>query len=248
MKRLALLAVLLAWLVPALPAAEFWESKALKDWTDKDIQKLVTGSPWAKIARGVTDGAGSTAESQSSRPQPGLDRGTSEGLGAGPSMGGDQQSPFESAAKAAAVMPDITVAVRWLTSLPMRQAQIRAKYGKDADTAQAAKQYVETVPSFYTLGVAGVPGLFLSAYGGDRAKEMVQQTAILSIKGKEALHAAAVQLVPNGANMDVLIAFPRMMPITLADQEVTFTTRLGSMSVRTTFRLKDMQVRGKLEL
>ncbi|MEQ1948547.1 MAG: hypothetical protein ABL995_15255, partial [Bryobacteraceae bacterium] len=180
--------------------------------------------------------------------QPGLGRNSTEGLGAGPSIAGDQQTPFDSSAKAAAVIPEMTLAVRWLSSLPMRQAQVRSKYGKDAETSAAAKQYVETDQAYYTLGVAGVPGLFLSAYGGDRAKDMVQQTATLTIKGKEPLRAVAVQLIPNGANIDVLIAFPRMTAITLADQEVNFSTRLGSMSVRTTFRLKDMQVRGKLEL
>ena len=43
-----------AAVVPAvLSAADLWDSKPFQDWTDKDVQKLVSNSPWARQARAV---------------------------------------------------------------------------------------------------------------------------------------------------------------------------------------------------
>jgi len=39
------------WLV--LMAAPFWESKAPRDWTDDELQQLLTDSPWAQTIDGV---------------------------------------------------------------------------------------------------------------------------------------------------------------------------------------------------
>jgi len=233
-----------------LSAADFWENKPLTEWSDKDIQKLVTNSPWARQAKGVADSPTQTSslDGAAGIPEAGLGRTSSEGLGAGSSGTLNSPSPFDSATRAAAAIPEVSVTVRWLSALPMRQAQMRAKYGKEADSSPAAKQYLETEPTYYTLGVAGVPGLYLSAYGGDRAKELIQKLTTLTMKGKEALRPVAVQFIPNGANIDVLIAFPRTSPITLADQDVDFNGRLGTLGVHYRFRLKEMQVRGKLEL
>ncbi|MCP5115551.1 MAG: hypothetical protein GY953_32390, partial [bacterium] len=49
MKR-SLLAVFLMLSLGALLlyGADFWEKKELKDWSEKDVKKMLTNSPWAK--------------------------------------------------------------------------------------------------------------------------------------------------------------------------------------------------------
>src|SRR5665213_3648005 len=43
-----------AALAPAvLWAADVWETKPFKNWSDKDIQKIFNNSPWARQARAV---------------------------------------------------------------------------------------------------------------------------------------------------------------------------------------------------
>ena len=249
MRRAALFLWSFIYMSAGLSGAEFWETKSLAEWSDKDIQKLVTNSPWARQTKGVADGATESTpfDTASGIPQAGLGR-ASEGLGASGPGASNTPAPFDSATRAAAVIPEVSVTVRWLSALPMRQAQMRAKYGKEADASPAAKQYLETEPVYYTIGVSGVPGLYLSAYGGDRAKELIQKFTTLTLKGREPLRPVAVQFVPNGPNIDVLIAFPRSGAITLADQDVDFSGRLGTLGVHYRFRLKDMVARGKLEL
>lgn len=245
MKLALVLLVVFVCLPARASAADFWETKNIGDWSDKEVQKLATNSPWARQAKGVADDPGAAASG--GIPEPGSRPAAPEGLG-GATGSINPPSPFDSATRAASITPEVSVFVRWLTSLPMRQAQMRAKYGKETDSSPAAKQYIEKEPSYYTLGIAGVPGLYLSAFGGDRAKEMIQKSTTLTPKGKEPLRPVAVEFISNGATIDVLIAFPRVPTITLADHDTDFSSRLGTLSVRCRFRLKDMQVRGKLEL
>ena len=88
----------------------------------------------------------------------------------------------------------------------------------------------------------------MSAGGGDQARQTIAEKSTLTVIGREPLHPIGVDFLPNGSAVDVLIAFPRSMPITLGDQEVELASEIGRVTVRYKFKLKDMVVRGKLEL
>jgi hypothetical protein len=42
-----------SWLLAgvALIAADFWEERPFTEWSDKDVEKMLTDSPWALSAR-----------------------------------------------------------------------------------------------------------------------------------------------------------------------------------------------------
>jgi hypothetical protein len=98
------------------------------------------------------------------------------------------------------------------------------------------------------ISVAGIPGALVALGGAETAKRSIQDQTTLAAKGKPALHPNAVEFVQGGDNVDVLLAFPKTSPFTLADQEIDFASRIGTVDVKYRFRLKDMIVRGKLEL
>jgi hypothetical protein len=52
----------------------------------------------------------------------------------------------------------------------------------------------------------------------------------------------------EGRATEVLFAFPKTTPITEDDKEVEFNVKIGDFSIRQKFRLKDMVVKGKLDL
>ncbi len=145
-------------------------------------------------------------------------------------------------------LQQIPVIVRWQSALPLRQAQMRGKFGKEAATSPEAQKFLTVEPSIYVVGIAGLAGSIVSAGGGDQARQTIAEKSTLTARGKEPLHPVGVDFVPNGSTVDVLIAFPRSMPITLEDQEVELTSEIGRATVRYRFKLKDMVVRGKLEL
>jgi hypothetical protein len=235
-------------LLPAmLWAADFWESKPFTDWSDKEVRRVMTNSPWARQTNtamanarptpppGDSPGSGLPGADGSVIRVPNLGRvgGTDAGLGIPPDSSFEQGLP---------------VLIRWQTALPVRQAQMRSKYGKEAATAPGAKKILDQDPALYVISVTGVPGSLVTLGGVETAKRSIRDQTTLAARGKPALHPDAVEFVPGGDQEDVLLAFPKTLPFTLADQEIDFASRIGTVDVKYRFRLKDMVVRGKLEL
>ena len=250
MNHLALFAALAS---AVLSAADVWEVKPFQDWTDKDLRKVVNNSPWARQTLAVLGNA--TSNPPGTNAQPTVSDAssndtsvTSAGRGAGGTepMGG---TPRDFGRGPEAVQPSgIPVIIRWHSALPLRQAQMRGKYGKEAATSPEAQRFLAQDPAIYVVGVAGLGGSIVSAGAGDQAKQNIAQKTTLRVKGKDPLRPIAVDFVPNGSAVDVLIGFPRAMPIKLEDQEVELVSQIGSATVRCRFRLKEMVVRGKREL
>jgi hypothetical protein len=125
---------------------------------------------------------------------------------------------------------------------------MRAKYGKEATTAPGAKKILDQDPTRYVISVTGIPGALVTLGGAENAKRSIQEQTTLTARGKPALHPDVVDLVPGADDVEVLLAFPKTSPFTPADQEIEFASRIGTVDLKYRFRLKDMVVRGKLEL
>ena len=140
--------------------------------------------------------------------------------------------------------PQVHAIVRWESAQPMF----------DASKKQPAKEAAD----YYIVSVSGLPmGQGRGRAQGkeeegtapaDRRKAMVQrmkEETSLMRKGKDPIHADRVEMVQGL----IVFLFPRdKQPITDADKEVTFQTRLGAIDVKTKFPLKDMMYQGKLAL
>ncbi len=142
----------------------------------------------------------------------------------------------------------IPVIVRWQSALPLRQAQMLGKYGDSVAILPEAQKFLADEPSLYVVAISGLAGSLVSAGGGDQARQSIAEKSTLTVRGKPPLHPIAVDFLPVGSTVDVLIGFPRTTRITLEDQEVELASEIGRASVRYRFKLKDMIVRGKLEL
>jgi hypothetical protein len=236
-------------LLPAtLWAADFWDSKPFTDWSDKEVRRVMTNSPWARQTNTAMTNARPSLPPADSPASgfPGADGSLIRvpNLGrVGSADAGPAITPPDSS-----VEQGLPVMIRWQTALPIRQAQMRAKYGKEAATAPGAKKILDQDPTMYVISVAGIPGALVTLGGAETAKRSIQDQTTLAAKGKPALHPNAVEFVQGGDNVDVLLAFPKTSPFTLADQEIDFASRIGTVDVKYRFRLKDMIVRGKLEL
>lgn len=232
-------------------AADFWE-KPFTDWSDKELRRVLTNSPWARQTNTVMTNARPNLPPADSPASgfPGGDGslirepnfGRAGGTGSGPTTT-LPETPFEQG---------LPVLIRWQTALPIRQAQMRGKYGKEAATAPGAKKILDQDPTVYVISVTGIPGSLVNLGGAETAKRSIQDQTTLTARGKPALHPNAVEFVHSGDNsgdnVDVLLAFPKTSPFTPADQEIDFASRIGTFDVKYKFRVKDMVVHGKLEL
>jgi hypothetical protein len=226
-----------------LTAADFWNSKAYTEWSDKDLKKIMTDSPWAKRTA-VLSAEGPSAPSIGG-PTP------SRGKG-GPAAGGDDSSaPAPLSEKGggggggAVQMPSAEVVVSWAMSVPIKQAIAKAKYGKEVATSPEAKAFLEREEQFYVIEVTPFP---FRGRSGDEFRSALAKSAVLNIKGKDSIHAMDVQVTPRGGTLDMFFLFPRQRVITLEDVEVEFSAKASEVPIRQRFKLKDMVFSGKLAL
>jgi hypothetical protein len=249
-----------------LEAGEFWEDKPRSEWTDKEVQKLLTRSPWAKETtvnfRGAATRGGGGPIGGPDMGGPGMGGpGTGgpgmggpggggpgmggPGMGQGPLPGGGRGTPPGGADEGVGGMRSARALVRWESALPIREAE--------------GGKLPAPVESNYLISVSGIPmPMPGGATSGESDRSMPQRrdamleefktSTSLRRKGKDPIKPDSVMEAP-GAGHALLFVFPHGTdPITPEDKEVTFIAEPGPMEIKTKFSLKDMKYHGKLEL
>ncbi|MEO8097899.1 MAG: hypothetical protein ABI811_09375 [Acidobacteriota bacterium] len=227
MKRLALLALTLT---VSLWAADFW-AKPYAEWNDKELQLMITDSPWADRMAVETGQRGAIGNADDK----------------GGAIQGNLTAP---------------ITVVWATALPVKQAMARLTPGP------AATAMLERQETSYVLRLVGFPGSVRGA-ALDTAKLTAETT--IKVKGKPDLHPADIQIPgaapaaaaggtpgrggpgggrggPGGATFEIFMVFPKTANFSVDDKEIEFATKVGAMSIRKKFKLKDMLYNGKLEM
>jgi len=237
MRRLA--PVLLAF---CLYAAEPWQSKPFTDWSDKDINKILTNSPWA---RPVSVEGGASAAESFGRDRGQMPGGRSLDAATGPAVmapgGGGARMPADTSTPIGDQSHSLVLTVIWQSALPVKQALVRRKYGEEAGISPVAKKILDD-DSAYMIAVTGIPPTT-----APQPKAAILAQTSLSSKNKE-LRPSDVILPPPGKGADIVFVFQKTTPITADDKDVEFVTKLGALNVKCRFRLKDMLLNGSLAL
>ncbi len=221
-------------------AAQSWNKKNSAEWSPKEVERLLTDSPWASQVNASFDNSPAPEPYIQTGPLPGP---AQAGLANGRGVSDGKWDGGVSRNRPGGV-PSLPVLVRWDSALPVREALLRSQAGTNFSSEQAEKDYIISV-----MGL--VPGGTYKRSGENpqNPEEMLNglmaASAILR-RGKPAVRATQIKL--DASTGAVHLFFPRTEPITPSDKEVTFATRFGSMRVEKTFRLKDMAYKGKLEL
>jgi hypothetical protein len=224
MKKLAALAIIFS---VCLWAADFWQSKPYTEWSDKDVSKMASNSPWAKEfsveMTGMAAGGGGGGKSGGKRDG---------GQTGGPDAGGGA--------------PSLTLTIRWVSALPVKQALVRMNFKGDAANSDQVKKALDAVEPDYVVVVAGLNRAMVRGSADELKQAMIAATELV-IKGKEPIKAKDFRIVGQG-RVDAVFSFPKTNPITEDDKEVEFSSKVGTISIKQRFRLKDMTFNGKLEL
>ena len=236
--------------VATLWAADFWQKTKFTEWSDKDAQKMLKDSPWARpvevrLGGGAGGGGGSKGGGRGGRGGGGemsaapsasddFGGGGGGGRGGGGGGGGMQESA-----------PGQVLIVRWHTAMPVRQAVARMRFGKEAGTSPEAAKLLQPEEKRYVVGIAGLPPQLVMRMKPAELKSR----ATLKLKGKDAIQALDVlaDKGERGANLYLIFSRPDN-PITLEDGDVEVVLKLASVEIKHRFRLKDMVFEGKLEL
>jgi hypothetical protein len=236
-----------------LMAAEPWKSKEAAQWTDDDINKELTDSPWAKEKtvspqrqqqsggrgmgrRGGMGGGG----------YPGGGGGGYPGGGGGYPSGGGGGNPSDSS---------MNLTIRWDSALPVQQALKR----QGVASAEEVKTVSEASEKYYVIAVFGfhMPSARRRndnsddsdqdrSSSGDRMRTQLLDAAQLEPKGGRALYAQDVQIEGGGSEIHFL--FPRNPGIASSTKEVDFILQIRDIKVEHKFHFSDMQYQGQLAL
>ena len=214
-KRLTIVFLVVVTSTLALWAGHFWEKKKFTEWSDKEVTKMLTKSPWA---RKMDVPIGSLLDSGGRFPSGGSGRGG--GFGGGP--GGSPQSGgpgggqggggggFGRPSSSGGHRQRVPLTIRWYSALPIKQAIVKTRFGSEVDTSRQAAELLKEEEANYIVGVSGVPIFMLVRSDGlsdsdseeqppirERLKEIFDQAkseSFLKIKGREPIAAEAVHV------------------------------------------------------
>ena len=204
-------------------AADPWKDKKPADWSDKDAQRVLTGSPWAKSVSAEMDfsrmggggfgggggmrgggGGGGMRGGGGGGGGMGGPGGGGGGMGEGPG-GGGMGGPGGG-------MEAPKFVVRWESAMPVREAAAKSEDPVAAKIAELAKEY-------YVVSVSGTRMMGGGPGGGQRPqqdpsrmqdmqKRMIEATS-LKRKGKDPIVPTSVQMVRGEKGMRTVFLFPR---------------------------------------
>jgi hypothetical protein len=220
--------------------SEFWNKKDPSQWSSDEIEKLKTKSPWAKpvsiSVRQSGNGGGSGYPGGGGGYPGGGMGGGGMGRGRRGGMGGPAPIQYHGV-------------VRWVSAKPIQEA--------------LKSPVPEGLANAYTISVSGIPILTADRQRSDegdsdsRAKgpsqdvlDRIKNLTYLEPKGKPPAQPGTVQQGTAGFESNVLLfGFSHeLLQLTPEDKEVSFTTQLGRLEVKTKFNLKEMTYHKELAL
>ena len=203
--------------------AEFWNRKAPSQWSSDEVDRLITKSPWAKE---ITPAA----------PQSGAGRGRA---GRGSPTGGAGSAPYRGI-------------VRWESAKPVLEAMKADLPGEFAN--------------HYVISVSGIPSSSSRSLPNaeqtdaeSRASQRESEGVLERIKGLTYLESIGarstqpgiVEETPFGVGetRTLLFGFSKaLLPLSLDNKEVSFTTQIGGTQVKAKYILKEMMYHDELAI
>jgi hypothetical protein len=206
-----------------------WKSKPTDQWNDEDAKAVLAESPWVKH---VTPQRVRDLSPDERRNGGNMDAGIGKGVGlAGIGLFGSRRQA-EAVARAHAKPTPDAVVVRW------ESAPVRAAERKVGETAPAVDD------SFYAVVIyhISLPRRW------NLAREL-RGVAYLKRYRKKDLRPSRVEILRGeGGLATVVYLFRRSAEISKNDPTVEFGAQLDRLFVWQVFNIREMQLRGELEL
>ena len=239
--RIALLCLTALLVASAALGEDFWIKKEYMQWTDEEVKKLMTNSPWAKDVTvsapvAALGGRGQRSAKESGDPDDentgGGGRGRGRGRGGGGGGGGG------------AVEALLTLNVSWRSALPLRKAIVRSRLGVAAAVPPEAQQLITKDQEDYVIVVSGVPVGMSSTI----RNPIVLGKSTLKVGKNAPVAPKGVDFQTRTQSVDVIFIFPKSQPIAADEKEAEVILKLDQIEAKRKFNLKDMVYNGKLEL
>ena len=214
-------------------AGDPWKEKPYKNWTEKDVGKILNESPWAKRVDVEATEIALTGR-DGSKELPGSEAG-GEGDGGAESRGSEEGSDEKKGS--------VAFMIRWVSARTMREAWVRGEVLQKRVAELDMERALPPAPSDYELLVVG-SGTTL--FAGEDGATLKASSYLLTKKSKEKINAIRVDVAraPNGRKIrGVIFHFPKNTnrSISMAEEkELKFVCRVRSTEIQVSFDLREM--------
>jgi hypothetical protein len=269
MKRLLPLIVVI--FAVSLFAADFWKTKDPNQWSDDEVTKMLSKSPWAKsvTTQTLADLAG-RSDTGGGEAGGGGDTGggSATGGGGGGGRGGGSRGGGGMVNSIPLGPTSPPIFIRWEGAAPVRAARARQQFAHSAEIDKWLQEnYVVSLTGFQTRGLGQGTAAGESRSGTRGAQKQGDQRAGgppadmnpnadlpslwgVSIKcdGKQAVPVNTIMVIRTAQGAGLYLLFSRKNAIAIGDNEVTIEFTLNRAPNKVKFKLKDMEYQGKLQL
>ena len=233
-RSIASLVLILLMAAGAGKGGKFWEEKPFTEWTEKEVRKLLFGSPWVKKWRYTP-----SKKDIISRDTNIIGEELNRRVPSSPPALSPEEEPSR----------EQICYISWVSALPVKQAMVRySQLQRQPLDVLQIERFLNATESYIRINVTtSDPELLLSTL-----RDKIMEMTYLQTKTRKRIPALDYHPPARENERVTLFIFPReedgIPLITLEDKEVTFCTRLNNLTLRCTFKLKDMVVNGKPEI
>lgn len=239
----------------ALAANDPWK-KPYQQWDQKDVQKVLSDSPWARTVQVDANWQKGGSESSSGLPQGSSAGGPpsgSSGGGGRPGMGGGGGGSAPSGGggmggggdTGMSSTPQAQFTVRWASSRSIREALVRnAVLSGKIKQDDADKQLAQAPDSYQVL----LSGQQMTPFQNAEEASIKERSTLTTKKGKQKIEASKVEFErsPDGKTIySILISFPKKTAtgestIGADEKGAEFVSSVPGVNIKTSFDFSKM--------
>ncbi len=224
----------------AAGANDPWKDKDPQDWDEKDVQKILTDSPWSRqfqFGSASMGSLGSSSTTVGSAAHPGSEN-NPLALPAPPPPGSTDASP--------GMGPVTRFTVSWHSSRTVREALLREKELSGALPDIARKDLAAKYDSYQI----SISGLNLKMFGKEGVESLKAHSylALKNSKAKIAPDKVVLQTSQSGNLVAILFDFPQKTAageptIAPGEKSAEFSAKAGSLPLKVTFDISKMSTK-----
>jgi hypothetical protein len=224
----------------AARANDPWKDKDPQAWDEKDVQKILTDSPWSKQFQFGSASSGSIASTTTA-----VGREAHTETAVDPLRNGNPAAPGSSDSSPG-LGPVTKFTVSWHSSRTVRQALLREKELSGSLPDQARKD----LAAKYDAYQISVTGANLRVFGKEGAENLKAHSYLMPKNSKEKIPPAKVviQTSPSGNPVAVLFDFPQKTAtgeptISPKEKSVEFAAKAGDLPLKVSFDISKMSTK-----
>lgn len=218
-----------------------WNAKRYQNWDAKDIQQIMTDSPW--VANTTIQLSWRSAVAQKDVPPSQQIAGGVQSMPGSTGGGGAGTNPALGDRSGEASATDQKVVLYWASSKLMRVASARRGVLDGSVPESNVQKYATTVNSEYAIALAMQD---MTPFQGKDPKDFLNACFLEGKKDKVKVPPSHAEFQKNGDRvLDVVFFFPKTTvsgePTIASDEtDITFSLKIANQTVRANFKPKKM--------